>query len=64
MSFEAIPEDREECYPCSCGGDITKDKKGHYWNCSKCDFKKLVLKTWRKTDVKSDRENKNKNVKN
>jgi len=55
MSFEAIPEDREECYPCSCGGDITKDKKGHYWNCSKCDFKKLVLKTWRKTDVKSDR---------
>lgn len=39
MSFYDIPEDREESYPCECGGEITKDKNGN-WSCNKCNFHK------------------------
>lgn len=34
MSFDAIPEDREESYPCECGGEITNDDG--VWSCDKC----------------------------
>jgi len=48
-------ETQEESYPCSCGGNITKDSKGHYWLCSKCDFKHLIL-TVRK-EIKDENDN-------
>ena len=36
MSFDEIPEDVHEGYPCDCGGSITKyDGK---WRCDTCDF--------------------------
>ena len=44
MSFGAIPEDKEECYPCECSGNITK-RIGEgmdsvlVWECNKCDIK-------------------------
>ena len=34
MGFEDIPEDREESYPCDCGGEIIKDTLGA-WFCTK-----------------------------
>ncbi len=37
MSFEDIPEDLEESYPCKCGGNITLNKDGQ-WVCDDCDF--------------------------
>lgn len=37
MAFDDIPEDREESYPCDCGGSIAKDKSG-VWQCDKCDW--------------------------
>jgi len=39
MSFEDIPEDREESCPCPlCSGDITyMPELG--WVCNKCDWK-------------------------
>ena len=39
MSFEDIPEDVEESYPCpNCeNGNITKNKDGE-WECDTCDF--------------------------
>ena len=37
MSFEDIPEDREESYLCECGGNIAKNKDGK-WECDECDF--------------------------
>lgn len=38
MSFDDMPEDREEAYPCDCGGTITKLDDA--WVCDSCDFKK------------------------
>ena len=36
MSFDTIPEDKQEGYPCECGGSITKyDDK---WCCDSCEF--------------------------
>lgn len=37
MSFDAIPEDREESYPCECGGEIKK--YGELWECDNCEWK-------------------------
>jgi len=33
-SFEDIPEDRCESYPCECGGNITKTNG--VWSCDNC----------------------------
>jgi hypothetical protein len=43
MSFDAIPEDREESHPCHCGGNITKRKSTSgsnaiIWECDNCNF--------------------------
>lgn len=35
-SPEDIPEDREESYPCDCGGTITLDKNQDVWECCSC----------------------------
>ena len=38
-SFEAIPEDREESFPCDCGGNITRDPDiTTRWSCDNCDW--------------------------
>jgi len=37
MSFDSIPEDKEESYPCpECGGSVTK--QNNYWECDSCEF--------------------------
>lgn len=36
MSFDSIPEDREQSFPCECGGNIKKNKEG-LWECDTCD---------------------------
>jgi ribosomal protein L37AE/L43A len=44
MGFEDIPEDREESYPCKCGGNITQDKEnGEIWQCDNCDWVPLKM---------------------
>lgn len=41
MSFDEIPEDQVEGYPCDCGGSVTKcDGK---WCCDSCGFESPVL---------------------
>jgi ribosomal protein L37AE/L43A len=35
MAHDDIPEDRQESYPCECGGKIAK--RGEYWECDSCD---------------------------
>lgn len=37
---EDIPEDREEQFPCNCGGDIRLNKETKYYECDTCDFKR------------------------
>lgn len=32
---ESIPEDREQSFPCECGGNIKKH--GQRWECDSCD---------------------------
>lgn len=39
---ESIPEDRQQSYPCECGGNITKH--GDYWECDSCDKSYLEAK--------------------
>ena len=34
---ESIPEDREESYPCDCGGSIVK--RDGIWICDRCGCK-------------------------
>lgn len=34
---EDIPEDKEESYPCDCGGNITLDDTYPYWECDRCN---------------------------
>jgi Zn-finger protein len=57
MSFDSIPEDRQESFPCTCGGNIVKNKDGH-WECDTCDvvhrvFRETVdIKTGKTTDVR------------
>ncbi len=38
---EDIPEDREESYPCQCGGNITLNRTKDAWVCDKCDFEEI-----------------------
>jgi hypothetical protein len=41
MSFDSIPEDLKESYPCDsqgCVGDVTKDAETSNWECSICGF--------------------------
>jgi len=38
MSFDQCKEDRQESYPCECGGNITYNKETHCWECDSCDF--------------------------
>jgi ribosomal protein L37AE/L43A len=38
MSFDDIPEDREESYPCQCGGNVTADAN-NLWTCDKCEWR-------------------------
>ena len=41
MSFEDIPEDREESYSCptGCGGNVSQDpEQGNMWQCDTCDW--------------------------
>ncbi len=59
VNFDDIPEDREESYPCKCGGNIIqkRSKSGRaildnnymmIWECDRCDFeiaKKVVKNT-------------------
>ena len=40
MPPESIPENREESFPCECGGNITKVENTTYWECDNCDFKR------------------------
>lgn len=39
MAHDDIPEDRQQSFPCECGGSITAhpDKK---WACNMCDFER------------------------
>lgn len=36
MAFDDVPEDREESYPCDCGGSIKKNAAGTEWECDSC----------------------------
>ena len=40
MSFDEIPENKIECYPCpACDkGNLCETKKD-YWECNNCSFK-------------------------
>ena len=40
MSFDEIPENNHNWYPCDCGGDIQLSEDGTFWICNSCDFKK------------------------
>lgn len=47
MSFDSIPEDKEESFPCDCGGNLTKDKNTsedimQSWECDNCNFQSWV----------------------
>lgn len=40
MGFDAIPEDKQESYPCpdeECQGCVTLDNG--YWQCDECSFR-------------------------
>lgn len=42
MSFDEIPENKRELYPCpndSCDGEVEIDENEN-WSCNKCSFKK------------------------
>lgn len=45
MSFDAIPEDAREGYPCECGGSITLAEDKKVWQCDTCDFEASADKT-------------------
>lgn len=34
MSFDEIPENKQENYPCACGGNIIEE--GNHWECDTC----------------------------
>ena len=40
MSFDEIPENEHEGYPCECGGSITMHVEDglKHWVCDTCDF--------------------------
>jgi ribosomal protein L37AE/L43A len=35
--FDSIPEDKDEAYPCDCGGSIKKNPSSGEWECDSCD---------------------------
>lgn len=37
---EDIPEDREQSFPCDCGGSITLQPNQQWWECDECNFAK------------------------
>lgn len=40
MGFDEIPENREQSFPCECGGNISQDEHDGNWHCDSCDFVK------------------------
>lgn len=42
MGFDAIPEDREQSFPCpECGsGNVTLQPNLIWWECDECEFAK------------------------
>lgn len=59
MSFDSIPEDRQESFPCTCGGNIVKSQMWHgHWECDTCEVVHRVsretvdMKTSKTTDVR------------
>jgi ribosomal protein L37AE/L43A len=38
MSFDNIPENKKESFPCGCGGSITLDLKINIWECDECNY--------------------------
>ena len=36
-TFEEIPENKKNSFPCDCGGSITERDKG-LWECDSCNF--------------------------
>jgi hypothetical protein len=42
MSFEDIPEDREQAFMCTCGGEITVTEDLLKWVCDSCSFEGLT----------------------
>lgn len=48
MSFEDIPEDKAQSFPCpeGCGGNVVKDKnQGNLWQCDNCNWMPLQKET-------------------
>ncbi len=45
MSFEDIPEDKKESYPCpNCeGGNVSPNENNILWECDICDFEYPVM---------------------
>lgn len=45
MSFDEIPENSHEEYPCpDCdNGNVSSDDNGHTWTCDKCDFERRTI---------------------
>jgi hypothetical protein len=41
VSFDEIPEDKKESFPCECGGNITETSPGIF-ECDKCEFKRQI----------------------
>jgi ribosomal protein L37AE/L43A len=37
MSFDEIPEDKQQSYPCECGGHIVIKEPG-VWECDTCEL--------------------------
>lgn len=41
MSFDSIPEDKQESFPCpECGGSVTLFDFNNSWECDSCNFHK------------------------
>lgn len=38
MPPEDLPEDKEQSYPCDCGGNVTLSGNGRIWECYECFF--------------------------
>ena len=47
MSFDDIPEDLRESFPCpNCtDGSVEYDNDTDFWECEKCNFKKTDMDT-------------------
>lgn len=40
MSFEDIPEDKKQSFPCDCGGNVSINEDGDAYECDNCSFSK------------------------